>query len=170
MGFFDSVGHAGARKTAGIVGAIIISATALGCAGLFGPQKRVATPAEMDQFGSRTYPGYAKGDVQQATMTALKVQGYEVITTEPRIRTSPKLVHVSASATYTENTGSSQSFAESVAWDIDVNDGSQGATLHAVPRASVNGVPMDQMYYDYAERTFSQLMKEIDASLPQKKP
>jgi hypothetical protein len=40
--------------------------------------------------------------------------------------------------------------------------------VHAVPRASVNGIPMEQMYYDYAERTFGQLMKEIDSSLPAK--
>ena len=154
----------------GIVGAILISATVAGCAALMGPQKRVATPAELEQLGSKTYPGYGKDEVTQATMTALKVQGYEVVTTEPRIRTSPKLVHVSASSSYTETSGSSQSFAESVAWDIDVNEGQQGASVHAVPRASVNGIPMEQMYYDYAERTFNELMKDIDSSLPAKKP
>src|SRR5215471_9337951 len=158
------------RTTNGVVGAIVVCATVAGCAGLMGPQKRVATPAELDQLGTRTYPGYAKGDVQQAALTALKVQGYEVVTAEPRIRTSPKLVHVSSQASYSETAGSAQSFAESVAWDIDVNDGAQGVTLHAVPRASVNGMAMDQMYYDYAQRTFADLMKEIDASLPPKKP
>jgi hypothetical protein len=134
-----------------------------------GTQKRVATPAELEQLGTKTYPGYSKDDVQKATMTALKVQGYEVVTTEPRIRTSPKLVHVSGSSSYSETSGSHQSFAESVAWDIDVNEGQQGASVHAVPRASVNGMPMEQMYYDYAARTFGELMKEIDASLPAKK-
>jgi hypothetical protein len=74
------------------------------------------------------------------------VQGYEVVATETRIRTSPKLVHVSSQARYTDYSGASQSFAEMVAWDIDVNDGQQGIVLHAIPRASVNGVPMDQMY------------------------
>ena len=44
-----------------------------------------------------------------------------------------------------------------------------GTTLHAVPRASVNGMAMEQMYYDYASTTFSELMKEIDGSLPAKK-
>jgi hypothetical protein len=150
----------------GLLSAIVVCATA--CAGLMGPPKRVATPAELDQLGTKTYPGYGKDDIQQAVMTALKVQGYEVVTTEPRIRTSPKLVHVSSSATYGETSGSAQSFAESVAWDIDVTDGKDGATVHAVPRASVNGMPMEQMYYDYAERTFGQLMKEIGASLPAK--
>jgi hypothetical protein len=148
--------------------AFFLCAGVAGCAALMGPQKRVATQAELDQFGTRTYPGYGKDAVQQAAITALKVQGYEIVTTEPRIRTSPKLVHLSASSTYTETSGSSRSFAESVAWDIDVQDGQPGASLHAVPRASVNGMAMEQMYYDYAERTFGELMKEIDGSLPAK--
>jgi hypothetical protein len=133
-----------------------------------GQQKRVATPAELDQLGTKTYPGYSKDEVQQAVMTALKVQGYEVVTADPRIRTSPKLVHVSSSASYGAYSGSATSYAESVAWDIDVTTTDAGATVHAVPRASVNGIAMEQMYYDYAQNTFGQLMKEIDASLPAK--
>lgn len=31
---------------------------------------------------------------------------------------------------------------------------------------SVNGRAMDQMYYDHADRTFRELMKDIDGSLP----
>ena len=151
-----------------IVLAVVMCVAVSGCFGLMGPQKRVATPAEIDRLGTRSYPGYAKDAVVQAVTTALKVQGYEIVTTDPRIRTSPKLVHVSGSATYTQTSGSSQTFAESVAWDIDVTANDQGASLHASPRASVNGIPMEQMYYDYAERTFTELMKDIDASLPTK--
>lgn len=156
----------GTRLRLGFLGAIVVWAA--GCAALMGPQKRVATPAELDQLGTKSYPGYGKDDVLQAALTALKVQGYEVVTAQPRIRTSPKLVHVSSSASYSETSGSAQSFAESVAWDIDITESKDVATVHAVPRASVNGIPMEQMYYDYAERTFGQLMKEIDASLPAK--
>src|SRR6185369_6224229 len=111
-------------KQSTIVGSVVVSAMLLGCFAA-GPKKRVATPAELDQFGTRTYAGYDKAAVQQAAVTALKVQGYEVVTTEPRIRTSPKLVHVSTQAQYSDYAGSSQSFAEMVAWDIDVNDGQQ---------------------------------------------
>jgi hypothetical protein len=152
-----------------IIGAIltVIVACAASCA--FGPQKRVATPAEIDQLGTRSYPGYTKQQVDQAALTALKIQGYDVVTTEPRIRTSPKLVHVSSTASYTDTSGTSQTFGESVAWDIDVADADGGPKLHAVPRASVNGMAMEQMYYDYAARTFGELMKDIDASLPAKK-
>lgn len=152
-----------------IVRGVVLSLLAclVGCA--FGPQKRVATPAELEQLGTKSYPGYTKEQVQQAALTALKVQGYEVVATEPRIRTSPKLVHVSSQSTYTETSGSAQTFGESVAWDIDVNEVGGSPTVHAVPRASVNGMAMEQMYYDYAERTFHELMKEIDSSLPAQK-
>jgi hypothetical protein len=78
------------------------------------------------------------------------------------------VAHLSSASSYGETSGTSQSFTESVAWDIDVRPGQQGTTLHAAPRASVNGIPMDQVYYDWAERTFNQLMHEIDASLPAK--
>jgi hypothetical protein len=151
---------------AGIVVGFLLGAMVSGCA--LGPGKRVATPAELDTFGTRSYAGYEPKEVQQAAITALKVQGYEIVTEEPRIRTSPKLVHVSASSTYSETAGNTQSFAESVAWDIDVKPGPQATLLHAVPRASVNGIPMEQVYYDWAERTFGLLMKDVDASLPVK--
>jgi len=153
--------------SAGVILVLVLGA--FGCGGMFGPQKRVATPAELDQMGTRTYPGYGKEDVVKAAVTALKVQGYEIVTTDPRIRTSPKLVHVSSTASYGTYSGSAQTYGESVAWDIDVNEAPAGTTLHAVPRASVNGIAMEQMWYDYATTTFSQLMKEIDASLPAKK-
>jgi len=155
------------RLFAGLILAFAVCMT--GCGGLFGPQKRVATPAELDQMGTRTYPGYSKDQVVQAAATALKVQGYEIVTTDPRIRTSPKLVHVSSTASYGQYSGSAQTYGESVAWDIDVKEAPTGTTLHAVPRASVNGMAMEQMYYDYASTTFAELMKEIDGSLPAKK-
>jgi hypothetical protein len=148
---------------------LVLVVAAFGCGGLFGQKKRVATPAELDQMGTRTYPGYGKNDVVKAAVTALKVQGYEIVANEPRIRTSPKLVHVSSTSSYGQFSGSSRTYGESVAWDIDVKEAPAGTTLHAVPRASVNGMAMEQMYYDYASTTFTELMKEIDASLPAKK-
>lgn len=145
---------------------VLFALLASACA--FGPQKRVATPAELEQFGTKTYPGYTTDEVRQAALTALKVQGYDVVATEPRIRTSPKLVHVSSAASYGQTSGTAQTFGESVAWDIDVTESDAGPKVHASPRASVNGMAMEQMYYDYAERTFRELMKEIDGSLPAK--
>lgn len=104
--------------------------------------------------------------MRTAVLTALKVQGYEVITTDPMIRTSPKLVAVTTAVSGDQYTAQAQSFGESVAWDVDVQGDEQSATLHATPRASVNGQAMDQVFYDWAQRTFTQLMAEIDRSLP----
>jgi hypothetical protein len=159
------------RASAAILGACVAHMAFVGCA-TAPPHRRVATPAELSQMGTRTYAGYSNEQVRRAALTALKVQGYEIVTEEPRIRTSPKLVNVTGSVsggagsvTYAANTNT---YAEAVAWDIDVNGGSAGPTLRAVPRASVNGMAMDQMYYEYAVRTFSELMREIDSSLPPK--
>ena len=58
------------------------------------------------------------------------------------------------------------SYARRTGRIIDVKAEGQGAFLRAVPRANVNGVAMEQVYVDWAERTFAELMKEIDASLP----
>ncbi len=144
----------------------IIAATSLaGCMGLSRP---VATPADLERLGSRTYPNRGRDEVVQASVTALKVLGYEIVTTDPRIRTAPKPVATTAQGSYVAGSSRARSFTESVAWDIDVSAQGAGSALRATPRASVNGTPMEQVYVEWAERTFAELMKEIDASLPAK--
>ena len=136
------------------------------------PSKPVATPGDLERLGTRTYRDRNPEDVTKAAVTALKLLGYDVVTTDPRIRTAPKPVattsYGTARAAGGVAQGSSQTFTEEVAWDIDVKAEGQGAFLRAVPRAAVNGVPMEQVYVEWAERTFADLMKEIDASMPRK--
>ena len=99
-------------------------------------------------------------------MTALKVLGYSVVATDPRIRTAPRDVALTAvRGNYT-----AQAYIEAVAWDVDVRADGPGVTLLAVPRATVNGEPMTQVYIGWAEKNFGELMREIDTSLPQKAP
>lgn len=126
--------------------------------------RRVATPAELEQLGTRKYSNHGREEVAKATITSLRLQGYEVVTTEPRIRTAPRDVATTAYG----SANSAQSFTEAVAWDIEVTGDASSATLHATPRASVNGQPMEQVYYEWAERTFRELLKEIDANLANK--
>ena len=151
---------------------LVVFAAVAGASGCFatGPSKPVATPGDMERLGTRSYRDRSPEDVSKAAVTALKLLGYDVVTTDPRIRTAPKPV---ATTTYSSAHGaggvahgSAQSFTEEVAWDIDVKAEGQGAFLRAVPRANVNGVAMEQVYVDWAERTFAELMREIDASLP----
>ena len=134
-----------------------------GCS-MFAPRP-VATAADLDRLGTRHYSNRGKDDVTEGVVTALKVLGYEVVTKEPRIRTAPKDVSVTAAG----NANTAQAYVEAVAWDIDVQPEGAGAMLRATPRASVNGQPMEQVYQSWAEQNFGQLMKEIDASLPAKK-
>lgn len=58
--------------------------------------RRVATTAELDQLGTRKYSNHGRDEVIKATVTALRIQGYEVITTDPRIRTAPRDVATTA--------------------------------------------------------------------------
>ena len=151
-----------------------VAVALVGAAGCFAmaPSKPVASAADLDRLGTRSYRDRKPEDVSKAAVTALKLLGYEVVTTDPRIRTAPKPV---ATTTYGTARGaggvaqaSAQSFTEEVAWDIDVKPEGPGVLLRAVPRAAVNGTPMEQVYVDWAERTFGELMKEIDASMPAK--
>ena len=153
---------------------LVVVATIAGAAGCFAmtPSKPVATPGDLERLGTRSYRDRNPEDVTKAAVTALKLLGYDVVTTDPRIRTAPKPVattsYGTARAAGGVAQGSSQTFTEEVAWDIDVKAEGQGAFLRAVPRAAVNGVPMEQVYVEWAERTFADLMKEIDASMPRK--
>ncbi len=143
-----------------MVASSLIGASAIGCGG-----GRVATPADLQRLGTKKYPGHTREEVLQATTTALKVLGYTIVTTDPRIRTSPKEVATTAAGSY----GTAQTFTEAVAWDIDIQADAQGANVHAECRASVNGQPMEQVYIKWAEPNFKQLFKEIDANMPMKK-
>ena len=131
--------------------------------------KPVATPADFERLGTRHYPDRSHDEVSAAVVTALKLLGYDVVTTDPRIRTAPKNVAVTSSGTYTETSGTAQSFTEAVAWDVDILPEGPGTMLRATPRATVNGEPMTQVWEDWAERNFGALMKEIDTNLPPKK-
>ena len=131
--------------------------------------KPVATPADFERLGTRHYPDRSHDEVSAAVVTALKLLGYDVVTTDPRIRTAPTNVAVTSSGTYTETSGTAQSFTEAVAWDVEILPEGPGTMLRATPRATVNGEPMTQVWEDWAERNFGALMKEIDTNLPPKK-
>jgi hypothetical protein len=90
------------------------------------------------------------------------------VTTTPRIRTAPKDVAITALGTYSANSGTARTYTETVAWDVDVRAEGASVTLRATPRAAVNGVPMDQVYIEWADRTFGELMREVDRNLPPK--
>ena len=131
--------------------------------------KPVASPADFERLGTRHYPDRSHDEVSAAAVTALKLLGYEIVTTDPRVRTAPKNVATTSSGTYTETSGTAHSYTEAVAWDIDILPEGSGTLLRATPRATVNGEPMPQVYEDWAERNFGALMKEIDSNLPPKK-
>jgi hypothetical protein len=148
-----------------MIGAIVVTASlvpTLGC----GAGQAVATPQDLQQLGTRRYRDRTVDEVHTAVVTALKLQGYEVVTEQPMIRTSPKLVAVSATASGSAYGANAQSFGESVAWDIDVSDQAGTVVVSAKHRASVNGMAMDQVWESWAVTNYKQLFDAIESSLP----
>ena len=158
--------HTKVRQGVGLL-TLLVGAWCAGCAS--SPPRPVATPADFERLGTRHYPDRGHDEVATAAVTALKLLGYEVVTTDPRIRTAPRDMATTTAARYTDYAGRSNSYTEAVAWDIDVTPEGSGTMLRATPRATMNGEPMPQVYQDWAERNFGALMKEIDGSLPPKK-
>lgn len=127
---------------------------------LTGCTPRVASAAELDQLGTRSY-ARSVADVRGAVVTALKLQGYEVVTTTPRIRTAPKPIAVHAIG----GGGRAVGFEETMAWDVDVTGTPSGASVHAQLRGQIGDSPMKGVFYDYADNAFRDLFTKVEESL-----
>ena len=143
-------------------------ATLLACVGLgmavsSCATARLATPADMQQLGNRTFPGHSVDQITKAAIVALRMQGYEVVTGDaPRIRTAPKLIAMAAAGSRTY----AQAYDQSVAWDLDVTSAGDGAVVNAKMRATMNGAPMEQVYYDWVKTNTDTLFKDIADNIP----
>src|SRR5580704_13151834 len=99
----------------------LLAAALVGC--------RLITPAELEQFGTHQYEGRSRGQVMHATLAALRAQGYAIASVDEdagRVKTSPKVVSVTAAST---GYGTAAAMASELAWTIDVEGRSSGAVL-----------------------------------------
>jgi hypothetical protein len=146
-----------------IAGAMVLGTmvTTTGCMG-----GKVASPQMLQQIGTRRYPSRSAAELRTAVVTALKLQGYDVITEQPMVRTAPKLVAVTTTASGNAYSASAQSYGESVAWDIDIQEQAGAAAVTAKHRASVNGMAMEQVFESWAKTNYKQLFEAIETSLP----
>lgn len=142
-----------------------VAALTLLAAGCYG--RPVASPEQLDALGTRQYPDYSVDEVREAVEVGLRLDGYRIVATEPLIRTEPKLVSVTASATGSYGVATAQSYGEEVAWDIKVSESDGVATVEAQHRATVNGMAMDQVYLSWAESNYARLFDLIESSLPE---
>jgi len=126
---------------------------------------RTITPAEIQQLGTKAYPGHSRAQVARAAMAALKVLGFEVVADEtaPRIRTAPKLIQVHA----TGSAYSATTISDALAWSLEITAEGNGCVVHAQPRGYRNSQPLDdtEIGYDYMDRAFKELFREIDENL-----
>jgi hypothetical protein len=129
---------------------------------------RLITPAELDQYGTKTYEGRSKGQVMRAVIASLRSQGYDIASEDDdagHVKTGPKVVVVTAAST---GYGTAAAQAGELAWTIDVEAKSSGAVVHAMPRGYQGGQAIEatKFNYDYARKAFATLFSEIDSELP----
>ena len=145
-----------------LVLALTASATTLfvltGCA-------RTLSPADVQSLARRTYPGHQRAEVVNASATALKTLGYEVVvadTSNGRVKTAPKaLVVTAAGSAY-----AAVAVSNDLAWSLEVTESSDGVVVQATPRASSGGTSYDgPMDADYMEKAIADLFKEIESNL-----
>ena len=124
---------------------------------------RTVTPAELQDWGTRTYAGTTKPAAFKASMSAVRALGYDIASTDAgtfQLRTAPKLVNVVASG----SSYGAQAVDNSMAWDIDVSDSAAGVVVHATPRGYSGGqsIPATKFSQSYAKKAFETLFGEIE--------
>jgi hypothetical protein len=127
---------------------------------------RTVTPAELQDWGTRTYAGTTTAAAFKASNSAVRALGYDVASSDAgsgQLRTAPKVVVVTASG----NEYSATAVSNSLAWDIDVSQGSQGVVIHATPRGYSAGqsIPATKFSASYAKKAFETLFSEIEHDL-----
>jgi hypothetical protein len=93
--------HTKLRQGVGLA-TLVVSAW---CVGSAGQSKPVATPADFERLGTRHHPDRGHDEVVAAGVTALKLLGYKVVTTDPRIRTALRDVATTTAASYGDTRG-----------------------------------------------------------------
>jgi hypothetical protein len=127
---------------------------------------RAATPAELQDWGTRTYAGTSRAAAFKACVTAVRSLGYDVAMLDAnagRVRTAPKVVLV----TVVGNQYSAQAASSSLAWDIDIGASADGIVIHATPRGyhADQEVPATSMNAAYFKKAFETLFSEIERDM-----
>jgi hypothetical protein len=139
----------------------------LGASGTLAGCARPLTAADIEEHGTKPFPGRSPAQVVRASTVALRTLGYEVVVADAasgRIKTAPKLMQVYAvGSRYSATT-----VANALAWTIDITPARGGAVVHAHPRAYANGALQDDgvMNAEYMEKAFADLFREIESNLP----
>jgi hypothetical protein len=126
--------------------------------------------ADLARYENHPYLGYTKAQVFQATVTALKSMGFEIIANDPGnglIKTSPKVLGAVAYG----NQYSAVAVENALGWTIGIQPIPGGIGLHADPRgySGGTGIPAQNMSGEFLSRQFDSLYAEIEANLPRPK-
>lgn len=146
--------------------ALVVGSSLVPMLGCGGRSERIATPQLLQRLGTRKYSNHSAADLRTAAVTGLRLQGYTIVTEQPIIRTAPKLVAVTSTAYGSGYSAQAQSYGESMAWDVDVQDEGGVGVITLKHRASVNGMAMEQVWESWANTNYKQMFDIIESSLP----
>jgi hypothetical protein len=132
-----------------------------------GYEVNYATAAEQRALTVRRVDGGQPTALQRAAAIALKLQGFEVVVTEPMIRTAPKVVGTYSSAFAGTYSAFSNSDVETLAWDVSISTLEGGCLVSMTPRhARGDGTQYTEWDKAYLERLTNTLFRLIVESVP----
>jgi hypothetical protein len=102
-----------------------------------GRQIHWATAAEHSALTTRSFPAHAAVALRRAVVVALRLQGFQVIVTEPMVRTAPKHVMTSSTAFTDQNTAYASSDVQTLAWDATISRADGTVVVSLLPARSL---------------------------------
>jgi hypothetical protein len=132
-----------------------------------GRQIRWATAAEQSALTTRSFPAHDAVALRRAVVVALRLQGFEVIVTEPTVRTAPKHVMTSSTAFTDQNTAYASTDVQTLAWDVTISSADGTVVVSLLPRYAHGDGRLDREWtYLYLKELTDTLFRLVVESLP----
>jgi hypothetical protein len=132
-----------------------------------GQQIRWATAAEESALTTRRFPAHDAAALRRAVVVALRLQGFEVIVTEPMVRTAPKHVRTNSTAFTDQGTAYANSDVQTLAWDATISTSDGTVVVSLLPRYAHGDGRLDKEWaYHYLKDLTDTLFRLVAESLP----
>src|SRR5688500_7059900 len=155
------------KQTAALaLGIFTLSAGISGCF----MRPKMMTPADFDAFGVRSYQGVSKESAIEASTSALKTLGFEVTVADRAsgmVKTAPRYLMTSSSATASGTHAVSTSHGHELAWTIEIEGDAGSSKVRATPRAFMDGqqLPGDQIPIQAIKPKYDDLWRELSEAM-----
>ena len=132
-----------------------------------GQQIRWATATEQSALMTRRFPAHDAAALRRAVVVALRLQGFEVIVTEPMVRTAPRHVRTNSTAFTDQYTAYASSDVQTLAWDATISNPDGTVVVSLFPRyAHGDGTLERKWAYPYLKDLTDTLFRIVAENLP----